>query len=119
MAYLLRFVQKFHEHNQAEFLELEKKLHVDVAENIRQERVVRAGFLKSGVSSNNRVIERHESPYGAYWKSYDFGPNKDTKDERKNIFKHPLGPGTDENQWSQIRKSSASVCNTGKSPFLK
>ena len=34
--------------------------------------MLRAGFLKSGVSDHNRLIERHESNYGAYWVSYDF-----------------------------------------------
>ncbi len=72
--------------------ELERKLDVDVAANIRQERVVRAGFNASGVSRNNRLIERHESTNGAYWRSYDFGGNAD----RKNLFSHPLGPGEGE-----------------------
>jgi hypothetical protein len=69
--------------------ELERKLDVDAAANIRQDRAVRAGFNASGVSRNNRVIERHESTNGGYWKSYDFGGNAD----RKNIFANPLGPG--------------------------
>jgi WD40 repeat protein len=70
--------------------DLEKMLRVDVEQNIRQERVIRAGFNGSGVSRNNRMIERHESPYGAYWKSYDFASNSG----RQNLFAHPLGPGT-------------------------
>jgi len=69
--------------------ELEKQLHIDVEENIRQERVCRAGFNGSGVSRNNRLIERHETGYGAYWKSYDFAGSAD----RENLFEHPLGPG--------------------------
>lgn len=68
--------------------ELEKQLHVDVEENIRQEKVSRAGFNGSGVSRNNRLIERHESGYGAYWKSYDFGSSAG----RQNLFEYPLGP---------------------------
>jgi hypothetical protein len=75
--------------------ELEKLLQVDVAENIRQERVARAGFNGSGVSRNNRLIERHESTYGAYWKSYDFSGNA----ARKNLFAHPLGPGDDDDSF--------------------
>ncbi|HEV3385612.1 MAG TPA: NPCBM/NEW2 domain-containing protein [Gemmata sp.] len=69
--------------------ELEKLLHIDVEENIRQERVYRAGFNGSGVSRNNRLIERHETTYGAYWKSYDFGGSSG----RQNLFERPLGPG--------------------------
>jgi hypothetical protein len=63
-------------------------LRVDVAENIRQERIARAGFNGSGVSRNNRLLERHESSYGAYWRSYDFVSNS----ERQNLFAFPLGP---------------------------
>jgi hypothetical protein len=63
---------------------LEKMLRVDVAENIRQERVARAGFNSSGVSRNNRLIERHESGGVVYWKSYDFAGNT----EKRNLFAH-------------------------------
>ena len=69
--------------------ELETRLEVDVAENLKNApgvRVWRAGFNESGVSINNRVVERHNSRYGAYWKSYDFAGNVGTQ----NIFTHPL-----------------------------
>ena len=74
-------------------LELEKQLRVDVAENLRTEEVARAAFNGSGVSRNNRLIERHKSPYGAYWKSYDFASNVG----RQNLFERPLGPGATAN----------------------
>ncbi|RKU26741.1 hypothetical protein C6499_12785, partial [Candidatus Poribacteria bacterium] len=48
--------------------------------------VWRAGFNDSGVSRHNRVVERHTSRYGAYWKSYDFAGSA----ESQNIFTHPL-----------------------------
>ena len=69
--------------------ELETRLEVNVIENIRNapgKRVWRAGFNDSGVSNHNRVVERHESRYGAYWKSYDFAGSVGTQ----NIFTHPL-----------------------------
>ncbi len=69
--------------------ELETRLEVNVVENIRNapgKRVWRAGFNDSGVSNHNRVVERHESRYGAYWKSYDFAGSVGTQ----NIFTHPL-----------------------------
>ena len=69
--------------------ELETRLEVNVAENLKNApgvRVWRAGFNESGVSANNRVVERHKSRYGAYWKSYDFAGNVGTQ----NIFTHPL-----------------------------
>jgi mono/diheme cytochrome c family protein len=72
--------------------ELERLLRIDVEEDIRQERVVRAAFNGSGVSRSNRLIERHESPYGAYWKSYDFAASSG----RQNVFAYPLGPGGDD-----------------------
>ena len=70
--------------------ELETQLEVNVAENLKNApgvRVWRAGFNESGVSVNNRIVERHKSRYGAYWKSYDFAGNVGTQ----NIFTHPLG----------------------------
>ena len=69
--------------------ELEKKLDVDVVGNLVNSRgihVWRAGFNTSGVSNHNRVVERHTSRYGAYWKSYDFAGNVGTR----NIFVHPF-----------------------------
>ncbi|MFK8115132.1 MAG: SHD1 domain-containing protein [Rubripirellula sp.] len=68
---------------------LEDLLRVNVKANIEQGRTVRAGFARSGVSQNNRLVERHESIFGAYWKSYDFAGNTG----RKNLFENPLGPG--------------------------
>ena len=69
--------------------ELETRLEVDAAQNLLNApgvRVWRAGTNKSGVSNHNRVIERHTSRYGAYWKSYDFAGSVGTQ----NIFNHPL-----------------------------
>ena len=69
--------------------ELETRLEVDVPQNLLNApgvRVWRAGTNNSGVSNNNRVIERHTSRYGAYWKSYDFAGSVGTQ----NIFTHPL-----------------------------
>ena len=84
--------------------ELEKQLRVDVGEDIRQERVARAGFLGSGISRNNRVLERHDALHGAYWRTYDFDAvpqNLAERDlllpDRRNIFAYPLGPGFGDN----------------------
>ena len=69
--------------------ELETRLGVDVDRNLRDApgvRVWRAGFNNSGVSNNNRMVERHKSQHGAYWKSYDFAGSVG----RQNIFNHPL-----------------------------
>ncbi len=69
--------------------ELERALEVDVLRNLQNapgRRVWRAGFNDSGVSNHNRVVERHTSRYGAYWKSYDFAGSVGTQ----NIFTHPL-----------------------------
>src|SRR5262249_19433172 len=67
---------------------LEQLLRVDAKENFLRDKLARAGFAKSGVSSQNRLIERHEAAYGAYWKSFDFKSNDGTG----NIFRFPLGP---------------------------
>ncbi len=68
---------------------LEAQLAVNVASNITDAPgidVWRAGFNDSGVSRHNRVVERHTSRYGAYWKSYDFAGSADSQ----SIFTHPL-----------------------------
>ena len=69
--------------------ELETRLEVDVLRNLQNApgvRVWRAGTNDSGVSANNRVLERHLSRYGAYWKSYDFAGSVGAQ----NVFTHPL-----------------------------
>ena len=68
---------------------LEEQLGINVQRNIQQSpgiRVARAGIVDSGVSKNNRVVERHTSVYGAYWKSYDFAGSVGAQ----NIRTHPL-----------------------------
>ncbi|MFL5244917.1 MAG: c-type cytochrome domain-containing protein [Gemmataceae bacterium] len=84
--------------------ELERQLRIDVGVDIQQERVARAGFNGSGVSRNNRLIERHDSVHGAYWRTYDFDEVKQNLTDRdnllpdrRNLFAYPLGPGTGDN----------------------
>jgi hypothetical protein len=76
-------------------LDLQIDLGVNINANINDEivnntnNVARAGFLDSGVSENNRLIERHEIPGAsnrALWISYDFGSNADAE----NIFAEPV-----------------------------
>jgi serine/threonine-protein kinase len=68
--------------------DLETFLEVDLERNFLANRLVRAGFTKSGVSNNNRLVERHEARFGAYWRSYDFKSNDGTS----NLLRFPLGP---------------------------
>ncbi|AGA24692.1 protein kinase domain-containing protein [Singulisphaera acidiphila] len=67
---------------------LEKKLAVDPCADFLRNKLARAGFATSGVSSQNRLVDRHPASYGAYWKSYDFKKNEGTG----NLFRYPLGP---------------------------
>ena len=68
-------------------LELERLLSVDIRRDLDEEKnVARAGLRSSGVSQNNRVLERHATASGAYWKSFDFRSNLDSQ----NIFEDPL-----------------------------
>ncbi|MFK7818439.1 MAG: c-type cytochrome domain-containing protein [Planctomycetaceae bacterium] len=66
--------------------DLERELGVDAAMNIEKHIAKRAGMTVSGVSRNNRVVERHPSRYGAYWKSFDFQTSKGLQ----NMFVDPL-----------------------------
>ncbi len=71
-----------------DFNKLAKDEGVDLEENIRKFIAQRAGFQVSGVSRNNRLIERHPSRNGYFWTSYDFAGNKG----RQSLYEHPLGP---------------------------
>jgi mono/diheme cytochrome c family protein len=71
---------------------LERLLQVDVLADLRDDNTVRAGFTDSGVSRNNRLIERHDAAFGALWRSHDFAGNTG----RQNLFEHPLGPNAGE-----------------------
>ena len=56
---------------------LEKRLQVDFEDNFARGKLARAGFAASGVSSQNRLVERHDTAVGGYyWKSYDFKPRR-------------------------------------------
>ncbi len=65
---------------------LEERLGVDARADIGDGRAVRAGMTVSGVSRNNRAVERHPAPFGAYWKSLDFRTSK----AQENLFRDPL-----------------------------
>ena len=67
---------------------LERLVGVELLTDVQEENAARAGFNGSGVSRNNRILERHDANYGAYWRTYDFADNT----ERRNVFDHPLGP---------------------------
>jgi WD40 repeat protein/mono/diheme cytochrome c family protein len=84
--------------------ELERQLRVDAVVDVQQERVARAGFNGSGISRNNRVLERHDAVHGAYWRTFDFNAvpqNLTERDlllpDRRNVFAYPLGPGAGDN----------------------
>ena len=70
---------------------LEQLLRIDTTHNIASGDATRLAFNGSGVSTHNRLIERHECDLtgGAYWKSYDFSGVNGSR----NLFSHPLGPG--------------------------
>lgn len=75
-------------------IELEKRLGVDVDSDFVSRRVRRAAFTTSGVSEHNRLVDRFDSIFGAYWKSYDFGSSLG----KKNVHRFPLGPNLDKKQ---------------------
>lgn len=74
---------------------LEKKLDVNPYLNFERNEIARAGFNQSGISKQNRLVERHDANYGAYWKSYDFLPNNDYS----NLTMYPLGPDFAQNKY--------------------
>lgn len=68
--------------------ELEASLGVDVEADFLAGTLRRAGFTKSGVSKQMRLVDRHQANLGYYWKSYDFRRT----DAAVNLFRFPLGP---------------------------
>ncbi len=84
--------------------DLERQLRVDANLNIAQERVMRVAFNGSGISKNNRILERHDAVHGYYWRTYDFEEVPQNllergvqAPDRRNVFAYPLGPGSVEN----------------------
>jgi mono/diheme cytochrome c family protein len=65
---------------------LEDRLGVNTEANILNSTAKRAGVTVSGVSRNNRVLERHRTSFGAYWKSFDSRSSKGTD----NMFRDPI-----------------------------
>ena len=85
----------------ASLTEVEKLLRVDAIQDIQQERVARLAFNGSGVSRFNRILERHDSAHGMYWRTYDFDEppanlgdrlNGNLVPDPRNVFAFPLGP---------------------------
>ena len=74
------------------FAALQTNLGADVDQGLERFTAKRAGFQESGVSQNNRLIERHTIPTGYFWTSYDFAGDRD----RQSLFAFPLGPGDGE-----------------------
>lgn len=71
--------------------DLEHELGVRLQDDFlhpRPERVAIAGFKRSGVSGQNRQVERHDARLGGYWKSRDFKATNG----RSNLSRFPLGP---------------------------
>jgi serine/threonine-protein kinase len=67
---------------------LEHQLDVDVAADFRDDRLARGGFAGRGVATQHRLVERHPTLQGAYWKSYEFPTGERTAD----LYRFPLGP---------------------------
>lgn len=83
--------------------DLERFLGVNAQRNILSYSAQRAGLSgeSSGISDQNRLVERHPSRFGAYWKSYDFLPFQ-RADSPRNLFTHPFGPEFKENPLAQL-----------------
>src|SRR5207245_10560041 len=81
-----------------------RQLRVAGSQTTLPEPVARTGFIGSGISRNNRVLERHDAMNGPYWRTYDFDAipqNLVDRDillaDRRNLFAYPLGPGFGDN----------------------
>ena len=75
----------------ADFKALQTQQGLNVDANITKSVAQRAGAQSSGVSQNNRIIERHPIRTGYFWTTYDFAGTRD----RQNIFSFPVGPSNE------------------------
>ncbi|MEZ6067094.1 MAG: caspase family protein [Planctomycetaceae bacterium] len=76
---------------------------INSREDFLTSRVMRSGFRQSGVSGNNRLLDRHDTTlgpdgWGYYYRSYDFLQNAD----RGNLEQFPLGPDFAQNPFSEF-----------------
>ena len=78
--------------------ELEARLGVGIERDFLNDQLRRAGFTASGVSSQNRLVDRHDSASGYYWRSYDFR----NTDGTGNILRYPLGPVFADNPFPRL-----------------
>lgn len=78
--------------------ELEKRLEVKPEDDFVNGSLQRGVLFQSKVSTQNRLLDRHRSIHGAYWKSYDFGPSSATGD----LLQRPLGPKFDKNTFGEL-----------------
>jgi hypothetical protein len=73
----------------ANLQELEQDFNLDIDQNVLDSKIIRIGFGFSGVSFNERMIERHDLGGGDYfWWSYDFA----NRLEASRVTERPLGP---------------------------
>ncbi|CAN5913771.1 hypothetical protein BH23PLA1_BH23PLA1_25360 [soil metagenome] len=68
--------------------ELEQRLEVNIGDDLRQGRALRTAVVDSRKSFQNRVMDRHLSSHGPYWRSYSFYTDFGQGD----VFNRPLGP---------------------------
>ena len=75
---------------------LEQQLQLNLEDNFIQGNLQRSGYARSGVSKQNRLLERHISPATPYfWISYDFLPRRAKGD----LARFPLGPIFERNKF--------------------
>jgi len=68
--------------------ELEDAFGINTPEAVEENKVMRSGFVNSGVSAFNRIIERQNLGLSRFfWRSYDFANNEGSS----NILTNPLG----------------------------
>ena len=94
---------------------LAARLGISFDGDISAGRVKRAGFSKSLVSTNHRVIEYHKTRNGFLWRSFEFG----SKTGNRNIFAFPLGPGAaaNSNVLASILGGNAGSGGSAPMPF--
>lgn len=77
---------------------LDQKLGVNRQQDFLNRQLLRAGVVKSGVSAQNRLVDRHDTGTGgSAWYSYDFRKGA----AKSNLTRFPLGPLFENNPFKE------------------
>ncbi|XZE22165.1 hypothetical protein SH449x_002083 [Pirellulaceae bacterium SH449] len=80
------------------FEDLELRLGVSTEANLQTGKAIRASVSHSKIAQQNRMIERHDTDFGALWLAFDFLPRRG----RGDLLRYPFGPCSPNNPFPRL-----------------